>query len=88
MKLKNRLPLKIRQTVSSIHDDMDDFEYVEGEELKQLIQIVHKQNILINHLLQQTVIKEEVPSHPAGVYADKMSFEEWFNTSGDILEGI
>ena len=77
MKLKNRLPLKIRQT-----------EYVEGEELKQLIQIVHKQNILINHLLQQTVIKEEVPSHPAGVYADKMSFEEWFNTSGDILEGI
>ena len=88
MKLKNRLPLKIRQTVSSIFDDMDYWNGTKNEELHILFQIVHKQNILINHLLQQTVISEEVPSHPAGVYADKMSFEEWFNTAGDILEDM
>ncbi len=70
---------------------MDYFEYMVGDEYEEhelLRQIVHKQNILINHLLQQTVISEEVPSHPAGVYADKMSFEEWFNTAGDILEDM
>lgn len=104
MKLKNRLPLKIRQTVSAIYDDMDYFEYMEGSEaspsslwttreehelcIQTLKQIVHKQNILINHLLQQTVISEEVPSHPAGVYADKISFQGWFSSAGEILEDM
>ena len=88
MKLKNCLPLKIRQTVSAIYDDMDYWTGTDNEQLAILRDIVHKQNILINHLLEQTIIHEEVPSNPAGVYADTMSFEGWFDTAGDILEDM
>jgi hypothetical protein len=88
MKLKNCLPLKIRQTVSAIYDDMDYWTGTDNEQLSILRDIVHKQNILINHLLEQTIIHEEVPSNPAGVYADKMSFQGWFDTAGEILEDM
>jgi hypothetical protein len=88
MKLKNCLPLKIRQTVSAIYDDMDYWTGTDNEQLAILRDIVHKQNILINHLLEQTIIHEEVPSNPAGVLADTMSFQEWFDTAGDILEDM
>ena len=69
MKLKNCLPLEIRQTVSAIYDDMDYWTGTDNEQLAILRDIVHKQNILINHLLEQTIIEEEVPSNPAGVLA-------------------
>ena len=88
MKLKNCLPLEIRQTVSAIYDDMDYWTGTDNEQLAILRDIVHKQNILINHLLEQTIIHEEVPSNPAGVLADTMSFQEWFNTAGEILEDM
>ena len=88
MKLKNCLPLKIRQTVSAIYDDMDYWTGTDNEQLAILRDIVHKQNILINHLLMQTIIEEEVPSNPAGVYAEKMSFQGWFDTAGEILQDM
>lgn len=88
MKLKNRLPLKIRQTLSAIDDDMDYWTGTDNEQLAILRDIVHKQNILINHLLMQTIIEEEVPFNPAGVLADTMSFQGWFDTAGEILEDM
>ena len=80
--------MEIRQTVSAIYDDMDYWTGTDNEQLAILRDIVHKQNILINHLLEQTIIHEEVPSNPAGVLADTMSFQEWFNTAGEILEDM
>lgn len=59
MKLNNRLPLKIRETVSSIYEDMDYWTGIEDEQVSILRDMVHKQNILINYLLQQSVTRKE-----------------------------
>ena len=59
MKLKNSLPLRIEQTVSAIYDDMDYWTGIEDEHLAILRDIVHKQNILINYLLQQSVTRQD-----------------------------
>ena len=59
MKLDNRLPLKIRELVSSISDDMDYWTGIEDEQVSILRDIVHKQNIIINYLLQQSATRQE-----------------------------
>jgi len=59
MKLKNNLPLRIEQTVSAIYDDMDYWTGTDNEQLAILRDIVHKQNILINYLLQQSVTRQD-----------------------------
>ena len=61
MKLDNRLPRKINQTVMSIYEDMDYWTGIdiENDQLAILRAIVHKQNILINYLLEKSVIRED-----------------------------
>tara|TARA_R100001198_G_scaffold36076_1_gene19542 strand:+ start:236 stop:706 length:471 start_codon:yes stop_codon:yes gene_type:complete len=85
MKLKNCLPLEIRKTVSAISDDMDKLPDTDNLHLSIFKNIIHQQNDLIIHLLEQTIISEKIPKNPAGVFAGNMSLEEWFNTAGEIL---
>ena len=59
MKLDNRLPSKIRELVSSIYDDMDYWSGIDDEQVSILRDIVHKQNILINYLLEKSITSED-----------------------------
>ncbi len=59
MKLHNRLPSKIKELVSSIYDDMDYWSGIDDEQVSILRDIVHKQNILINYLLEKSITRED-----------------------------
>lgn len=88
MKLKQQYPVRIRQIITHINNQLDYFNGTQNEEMALLQEIVLSQQSLLHCILADVYPPVDIPKEPVGIWAPNMEFYKWFEESGDILEDM
>ena len=88
MKLKQQYPVRIRQIITHINNQLDYFNGTQNEEMALLQEIILSQQSLLHCILADVYPPVDIPKEPVGIWAPNMDFYKWFEESGDILEDM